>query len=199
MFTSDKSKKTKVKSKHNEIRHSAKKMSEKTSGYQSGRLFREGVIAVVSAGLFFILVGFIFVINQNLWPKIKDFGNDFTITRIANTSIQLPVPASPAAHVAVYSAVFQFALGIGILEILILAMHLANGSRIRRTTQSIGSAVFWFGAAYLLSVLADMKNTLTDSQQLTIWYQFWAAIIMLIGISIVVRTGILLAAKQWKK
>jgi hypothetical protein len=171
-------------------------MSKKTSGYRSGRLFGEGVIAAVSAGLFFILIGIIFVINQNLWPKIKEFGNDFTTSRFTNTSIQFAVPASPAAHVAVYSAVFQFALGIGILEILILAMHLANGSRIRRTAQSVGSVVFWFGAAYLLSNLADMKSTLSQSQQLTMWYQFWAAIITLIGISMIVRAGVLLATKQ---
>ncbi|MGA3111466.1 MAG: hypothetical protein ABSE15_05455 [Candidatus Bathyarchaeia archaeon] len=171
-------------------------MNEKTSSYLSDGLFREGVIAAVSTGFFFILIGIIFVINQNLWPKIKDFGNDFTIARIANTSIQLPAPASPAAHVAVYSAVFQFALGIGILEILILAMRLANGSGIIRIAQSVGSVVFWFGAAYLLTNLADMKSTLSHSQQLTRWYQFWAAIIIMIGISIVVRSGILLAKKQ---
>lgn len=121
------------------------------------------------------------------------------ITRIANTSIQIPVPASPAAHAAVYSAVFQLALGIAILEIVILAMHLANGSRIRRTAQSVGNLVFWFGAAYLLNNLANMKSTLAHNQQLTMWYQFWAAIIILIGISIIARAVILFAANQSRK
>src|SRR5271157_2393740 len=135
-------------------------MNEKTSGYSGGGLFREGLIVAVSTGLFFILIGIIFVINQNLWPKIKDFGNNFIIVHIANTSIQLPAPATPAAYTAVYSAVFQFALGIGILEIIVLALHLANGSRIRRTAQTVGSVVFWFGAAYMLNNLANMKSTL---------------------------------------
>ncbi|MGZ4850847.1 MAG: hypothetical protein ACXV2C_05655 [Candidatus Bathyarchaeia archaeon] len=174
-------------------------MSEKNLGDRGRRTFGELLISAVSIGLFFILIGIIFVINQNLWSKIKDFGNDFTITRIANTTVQLPEPASPAAHTGVYSAVFQFALGIAILEILILTMHLVNGSRIRRTTQSVGSLVFWFGAAYLLNNLANMKSTLAHSQQLTMWYQFWAAIIILIGVSIIARSAVLFAANQLRK
>jgi hypothetical protein len=171
-------------------------MSEKASSYPGRRLFGEGLIVAVSTGLFFILIGIIFVINQNLWPKIKDFGNDFIIVRVANTSIQLPAPASPAAYTGVYSAVFQFALGIGILEILVLAMHLANGSRIRRTAQTVGNVVFWFGAAYMLSNLANMKSTLAQSQQLNMWFQFWAVIIILIGVSMIARAAAFLVAKQ---
>ncbi|MGA2681752.1 MAG: hypothetical protein ABSF44_08140 [Candidatus Bathyarchaeia archaeon] len=171
-------------------------MNEKTSGYSGRRLFGERLIVAVSTGLFFILIGIVFVINQNLWPKIKDFGNDFIIARVANTTIQLPAPAMPAAYTGVYSAVFQFALGIGVLEILVLAMHLANGSRIRRTAQTVGSVVFWFGAAYMLSNLANMKSTLAQSQQLNMWFQFWAAIIILVGVSIIARAAALLVAKQ---
>jgi len=171
-------------------------MSEEASSHFSRRVLEEGLIVAVSTGLFFILVGVIFVINLNLWPKIRDFVNDFVITRVANTSIQLPAPASPATFTAVYSAVFQFALGIGILEILVLAMHLVNGSRIRRTAQTVGNMVFWFGAAYMLSNLADMKNTLPQSQQLGMWFQLWAAIIILIGVSMIARAAVLLAAKQ---
>ena len=157
------------------------------------------LISAVSIGLFFILIGIIFVINQNLWPKIKNFGNDFAITHIANTSVQLPVPASPESHTSVYSAFFQFALGIAILEILILTIQLVNGSRIRRMTQSVGSLVFWFGAAYLLNNLANMKSTLAHSQQLTMWYQFWAAVIILIGVSIIARSAVLFEANKFRK
>ncbi len=172
-----------------------KKMS-KESGSPNRKLFGEGLISAVSAGLFFILIGVIFVINQNLWPKIKDFGNNFTVANITNTSIKLPVPTSPASFTAIYTAAFQLALGIGVLEVLILAMHLANGSRIRRTTQAIGGIVFSFGAAYLLSVLAYMRNTLTQSQQLIMWYQFWAGIVILFGVSMIARAVVLIAAKH---
>jgi hypothetical protein len=156
----------------------------------------EGLIAVVSTGLFLVLVGIIAVINQNLWSKIQDFINNFTTATVANTSVKLPVPATPAAYTAVYSAAFQFALGIGFLQILILAMRLAIGSRIRRTAQNVGSLVFWLGTAYALSILAGMKSTLALSQQRDMWAQFWAVIIILIGLSLIARAAVLLAARR---
>jgi hypothetical protein len=156
----------------------------------------EGLISAVSTGLFFVLVGIIFIINQNLWSRIQGFINSFTIARVANTSVNLPVPSSPAAYTAVYSAAFQFALGIGALQILVLAMRLTIGSRIRRTAENVGSLVFWFGTAYALSVLADMKSTLALSQQRNMWFQFWTVIIILIGLSIIARAAVLLVASK---
>jgi hypothetical protein len=158
----------------------------------------EGLISAVSTGLFFVLVGVIFIINQNLWSKIQEFLNSFTIARVANTSVNLPVPSPPAAYTAVYSAAFQFALGIGALQILILAMRLTIGSRIRRTAQTVGSLVFWFGTAYALSILAGTKSTFALSQQQTMWFQFWAAIIILIGLSLIARAAVLLAARRFR-
>jgi len=169
-------------------------MSEKGSMHR--RTVGEGLISAVSAGLFFVLVGIIAIINQNLWSKIPDFINSFTVTRVANTSTYLPAPSPPAAYTAVYSAAFQFALGIGALQILVLAMRLTIGSRIRRTAQNVGSLIFWFGTAYALSVLSGMKSTLALSQQQTMWFQFWASIIILIGLSLIARAAVLLAASQ---
>ena len=169
-----------------------KETSEKGSTHR--RMADEGLISAVSAGLFFVLIGIIFVINQNLWSKIQEFFNSFTIARVANTSVNLPIPSSPAAYTAVYSAAFQFALGIGALQIMILAMRLTIGSRIGRTAQTVGDVVFWFGTAYALSVLAGMKSTLALSQQQTMWFQFWAVVIILIGLSLIVRAAVLLAA-----
>lgn len=171
-------------------------MSErKVDSTDRGRL-TEGAISAVSVGLFFVLIGVIVVINQNLWSRIQDFGNNFTVANITNTSIQLPVPATPAAHTAVYSAAFQFALGVAALQVIILAMRLTLGSRIRRTAETVGAMVFWFGAAYLLQNLADMKSTLAIGEQRSLWFQFWALIIILLGISIIARAIVLLAAKR---
>jgi len=171
---------------------------EKTS-QSDRRWFGETVIAAVSTGFFFVLIGIIFVINQNLWTKIIDYLKDFTTVQIAHTSINVPVPATPAAHTAVYSATFQFALGIAILQILILAMRVILGSRIRRTAETTGNLVFWFGAAYKLNNLSGMESTLTHNQQLTVWFQFWAVIIILIGLSLVSRAAVLIAARYLHK
>ena len=169
-------------------------MSEKGSTHR--RMIGEGLISAVSAGLFFVLVGIIFVINQNLWSEIQEFLKSFTIATVANTSVNLPVPSPPAAYTAVYSATFQFALGIGALQILVLAMRLTIGSRTRRIAQNVGSLIFWLGTAYALSVLSGMKSTLALSQQQTMWFQFWAVIIILIGLSLMARAAVLLVASR---
>lgn len=171
-------------------------MSEKPIGFPERRGFSEGLISAISAGLFFVLLGIVIVINLNLGPKIIDFFGDIHTVQIAQTTIYLPVPASPAAHTAVYSAAFQFAFGIGILHILTLTMRLILGSRIRRTAQTVGELVFWFGAAYMLNNLAGMKTTLAISQQQEMWFQFWAVIIILVGLSLIARAAALFAARQ---
>jgi len=169
-------------------------IEEKEMGKERG--FAEGLIAAVSIGGFLVLVGIIFVINQNLLQKINDFFNDFNTVQLPNTTLNVPAPLTPAAHTAVYSATFQFALGIAILQILILALRLGLGSRIRRTAGTVGSLVFWFGAAYLLNNLAQMSSTLSQNQQYVLWFQFWAAIIALIGVSLVIRGAIVFLARR---
>jgi hypothetical protein len=186
--------KIKVISSIKRYRNRVREMGEKGSMHR--RTVGEGPISAVSTGLFFVLVGIIAIINQNLWSKIGEFLNSFTITRVANTSVNLPVPSPPAAYTAVYSAAFQLALGIGALQILVLAMRLTIGSRIRRTAQNVGSLVFWFGTAYALSFLASMKSTLALSQQQTMWFQFWTVIIILIGLSLIARSAVLLAVRR---
>jgi drug/metabolite transporter (DMT)-like permease len=171
-------------------------MSEKTTVSPDSRWFGEILVRSISIGLFLVLIGIIFVINPGLWSKILDFFNDFTIVQVARTTVNLPLPALPAAHTAVYTAAFQFAFGIGILEILILALRLALGSRIRRTAQTVGDLVFWLGAAYILNILADMKSILTLGQQRDMWFQFWAAIIMIVGLSLIARAAILFVASR---
>lgn len=91
-------------------------------------------------------------------------------------------------------------LGIAVIQILVLTIRLAFGSRIRRTAEYVGDLVFWFGTAYMLNDLAEMKNTLTNAQQLTLWFQFWSAIIILIGLSLLARAVLLyVAAKRHPK
>ncbi len=166
----------------------------------SDRRLNEGIIAAVSVGLFFIVVGAVAVININHWGQVEKFVENFTVVNASNTSVQLPVPNVPAAYTTVYSIAFQFALGFGVLQILVLGLRLVLGSRVRRTAETVGGIVFWFGTAYVLLLLVDMKSTLAISQQRQVWFQFWAAIIILIGISLIARAGILIAAnKFWRR
>lgn len=171
-------------------------MAEKTTGYRTNRWSSEGIISAISIGLFFVILGLVFVINQNLDQRIIDFAKDFTSVPVSGSNVNLPVPGTVAAHTAVYAAAFQFALGIGILQILVLALRLTLGSRRRRTAETVGNLVFWFGAAYLISNLANIKSSLAISQQQVVWWQFWASIVILFGLCLIVQGIILLVTKR---
>ena len=82
-------------------------MSGESVSSRSNRGLFEGLISALSIGGFFVLIGVIFVINQNLWSKIVAFANDLNAVQLGQTNAYLPAPMSPAAHTFVYSAAFQ--------------------------------------------------------------------------------------------
>lgn len=165
------------------------------------RWLNEGVISAISIGLLFVLIGVIFALNQQLVSNFNDFFKDIRLQQVGNlgnSKFFLPAPATPANHTYVYAAASQFALGVGIIEILILTLRLSLSSRMRRTAQTAGDLVFWFGAAYLLNSLASMKTGLAIPQQRETWFLFWTAIIILIGFSLVIRALVLFATRHQK-
>jgi hypothetical protein len=94
--------------------------------------------------------------------------------------VHLPVPANPSEHNAFFTALMNFFLGVGVLQIAILALRLWFKSPIRRIAETIGNLVFWLGAAVIANVFL-LTGTLTG------WFQFWSALIVLIGISLIAR------------
>lgn len=114
-----------------------------------------------------IVFGFTPVISQN--PNT--FFSDLTTVTFPfgspGSTVSLFAPAHPA--------VMNFLLGVGVLQIVILALRLAVHSRIRRIAQSVGDLIFWLGAAVLTNVFL-IAGTQSG------WFQFWASLIVLIGI-----------------
>jgi hypothetical protein len=164
-------------------------LSQNLSARQRPYKLGEGLITAISLGAVFILIGVIFVTTPDLWSNIVAFFNNFTTTRVSETNIYLPAPANPAAHAILYSAVAQFSLGIGILQVLALALRLVLHSPINRTAETVGNLVFWFGATCLTITL------LNDSTTVDTWFVFWAAILVVLGISLIARALVLFARK----
>jgi uncharacterized protein YjeT (DUF2065 family) len=150
----------------------------------------EGIISAISVGAVLILIGIAFVTTPDLWGKIVNFVNSINTTQVSNSGIYLLAPKNPAAHTGLYAAVAQFALGLGVLQILLLALRLTMHSRIRRIAQTVGDLVFWFGTYYLITTALNAPITLES------WFVFWAEIIILIGVSLIVRAPILLAGRH---
>jgi len=147
---------------------------------------------VLSAGAFLIMLGLVFVINlpNNLWNAIFDFIGGFTSAQVPGTGIYLPAPISPASHTVVYGAVFQFCIGLGILQIIFLTLRLMMNSKINKTAETVGNLVYWFGLAYLVTTY--LNSTTTTSA----WFVFWAGVLIILGLSFVARAFVLFAKRK---
>jgi hypothetical protein len=75
------------------------------------------------------------------------------------------------------------------LQILMLALRLVLRSPTRRTAETVGNLVFWFGATYLIITL------LNDATTVDTWFMFWAAIIVVLGVSLIARALVLFARR----
>lgn len=152
----------------------------------------EGIISAVSVGAVFILIGIVFVLGlpNNLWDKTVAFFSGLTVRQVPGINIYLPAPSIPNAHSVFYTAVFQFSVGIAFLQVVTLALRLGLGSNVSKTAETFGNLIFWFGASYLEHLY--LNNTTTT----TVWFTFWAALVIVIGISIVVRSAVLFVKRR---
>jgi len=148
--------------------------------------FSDGILSAVSAVFFFILVGSLFITTPALFERITSFFSSFGIAQVPNTPIFLPAPTSPNVHSLVYLAVTQFSLVWGLFQAFILALRFIFGSSLDKKAETASNIVFWLGASYLVSVF------LNDTTSITIWFEFWALLIMLIGLSMIARAIILM-------
>jgi hypothetical protein len=132
------------------------------------------------------LIGALFLITPNLLDKTLAFFSDFDIMTVPNTKIVLlPAPASPGAHSAVYSAVTRFSLVWGLFQIVILSLRFIIYSSLGKKAETASNIVFWLGSSYLISTFLNETTTTT------VWFVFWAQLIILLGASLVVRAIIL--------
>jgi hypothetical protein len=149
------------------------------------RKYRESIFSAISAGFFFILVGANFVTTPNLFDKILAFFSDFVLVGVPNLGFSFPAPASPWTHSVLYSAVTQFSVIWGLFQIVILVLRFVVDSPFSKKAETASNLVFWLGASYLISTSLNEMTTVET------WFVFWAEIIMLIGVSLIIRAIIL--------
>ncbi len=154
--------------------------------------YRESFITAISAGFFLLLVGALFITTPTLFDRIIDFFRNLeALVRVPNTVIYLPAPRNPLTHVVVYTAAQQFCFALGVFQIVILALRFAARSQVSKKAETVGNLVYWIGAGYLTRTLLLEP---TRWAALTTWFIFWAAIIMLIGVTLIIRAIILATA-----
>jgi hypothetical protein len=89
-----------------------------------------------------------------------------------------------------YQAFFQFCIGIGILQVILLILRLLWNSPIAKTAEVMGNLVFWFGTSYLVATY------LNNAANMSRWFVFWAGILMILGLSFVARAFVLLVKRK---
>jgi hypothetical protein len=152
---------------------------------------KESLVTALSIGAVFIVLAAIYFVNlpNSLFDAIIRFFNSLILAQVPGTSVSLPAPAVPTVHILLYNAVFEFCIGLGIIEIALLTVRIMLHSPISKKAETIGNLVFWLGASFL--AITYLVNMTIISE----WFVFWAGIILIGGFSLVARAFILLARR----
>jgi hypothetical protein len=142
----------------------------------------ESLITAVAVGGTLIILAVAFGLTPGVPEGIVDFFSDLTgqTYPLGNGQLVLPAPGNPDGHLEVYSAVFNFMLGISILQIVILAMRLYANSQPKKIAETVGNMIFWLGGA-VMAYLFLIPGTLSG------WFSFWPALIIFIGLSLIAQ------------
>jgi hypothetical protein len=152
----------------------------------------DGLISAVAFGGFLIILGMVFFITPDFIDKVSAFFRDITGQMLPFSSLStivLPAPQNPAAHLDLYRAVLQFDIGLAILQVVILALRLGLQSRTHRIAETVSNLVFWAGAAVLVNVFL-LTGTLQG------YFEYWAALIIVFGVSMVARAVVHFARRK---
>jgi hypothetical protein len=167
-------------------------LSQGSRGYTRGHY--EGILSAISIGFFLILIGSIFVTTPNLLNRIVTFLNDLGVVHVGNTNIYIPAPQHLGNHIDVYLAAREFSLVWGVFLIAMLGARFLFDSHLRRKAENIGDIVFWLGVTYLIQTFL-VAPTQTSIIDVTKWFEFWAAVVMFIGVSLIARAIFLAAVR----
>ena len=157
------------------------------------RKHREAVIGGISAGFFFIIVGALFVITPALFDRVVAFFNDIDFVTIPNLGIPWIAPVNPFSHRVVYLAAERFSFLWGVFQIVILVLRLVLRSNVEKVSETVSNMIYWFGSGVLIRMFLLETVRFPTVTGLTRWFVFWAAIIMLFGVTLIIR-GIIRAA-----
>jgi hypothetical protein len=147
-----------------------------------GNPWHEGIISALAVGGFLIILALTLGLTPGIPQKIGEFFSDLTgvTAPVINGNMVLPAPTNPNRHLELYGALFNFAVGIAILQAVILAVRLRVGSPIGKTAETVGNLLFWSGDALV-------TNMVLGTGTLTGWFTFWAALIILSGLSLIIQ------------
>ena len=152
---------------------------------------KESLLTALYVGSIFIILAIVYFASlpASLWDSLVSFFTSLTLAQVPGTGISLPAPTRLDSFSILYNAAFQFAIGLGLVEILVLTLRVFLHSPVSRIAETIENIVFWLGASYLIATY--LLNMTLSSE----WFVFWAGIIMIFGLALVARSFVLLAKR----
>lgn len=147
----------------------------------------ERLLSVSSIGFFLILIGMIFVLIPGFFNSLLTFFKDLGLVQVPNvfTGIVLPAPKNPADHTTVYSAASWFSFGWGIFLVALLVVRVLANSPLKKKAQNASDIFYWLANGFLIG------HFLNETTTTVMWFSYWGAIIMLLGVSLIIRALIL--------
>ena len=150
---------------------------------QERRQEKRDILGFASFGFFLLLIGVIWVITPNLFQEVVDFFKDFDLTEEIFPNVFLPAPAHPHRHIVVYTALAQFCFAFGLFQIIILVLRFFFRESIDRVAGTFSGIVFWLGVGFVSNLLAAEAID---------WFGFIGWFIVFVGLSLVVRSLLVL-------
>ena len=128
------------------------------------------ILGMVSFGFFLLLAGIIVIITPHPLKEVQSFFTD-----ISDNAQGFPAPSMP--HPVLYTAVMRFALIFGLFSVGILVLRFVLRESANRKAGTASSVVFWLGMTFLTDLLVAESIS---------WFAFWAGMIVIIGVMIIV-------------
>ena len=142
---------------------------------------KRDILGLASFGFFLLLVGVIWVITPDLSQEVVDFFKYFKLEEEIFPNVFLPAPEG--SHPVVYTALARFCFVFGLFQIVILVLRFLFRDSLDKMAGTFSGMVFWLGVGFASNMLAAGNIG---------WFVFLGWFIVVIGLSLVVRSLLVL-------
>jgi Cu/Ag efflux pump CusA len=146
------------------------------------RHLQDDYAGAITFGAFLILIAVFYLAIPNLLGEARAFISDFKPVQISQGFWWVEPSTN---HPVLYRAVAQFCYVFGLVHVAAFALLFATKSSVRGKARVFSEVIFWLGAGYAVGILEG--GTLA-------WISFLGVLIALAGISILIRSTILVFA-----
>ena len=99
----------------------------------------------------------------------------------------MPQPAHARAHLDLYNVMGLVSIAAVVFQVIMIVLRFVMTSSWPKRAETVGNLVYWIGVAFLVQLF------LIDTTQ---WFVFWSTVIMVAGVSLIARGGVMVLSKK---